>query len=40
LLAQLVELCAVERLQDALFVDRVRQSTEMFKRAGEGIGRK
>src|ERR1700736_3826650 len=38
LLAQLVELRAIERFQNSLFVDRVRQSTEMFERAGERIG--
>ena len=40
LVTKFFELCAIERFQDALFVDRVRQSAEMFERAGEEIGRK
>ena len=40
LLAQLLELRAIECFQNALFVDGMRSATEMFKRAGEEIGRK
>jgi hypothetical protein len=40
LLPQLLELCALECFQNALFVDGMRSATEMFERAGEEIGRK